>query len=422
MNANTKLGDARAYFARSVTATPALKDKLDLAPIEAGLAFARKAQETVESGKGDAAALYAEGRTATINLFKVYDSGFTALDSLLATRIGNAQQARTLRFLAVAVCLLAAGYLFYAFYLVTRGGLQEVRRHLEAMTRGDLTTHPRPWGKDEAAALMLSLLDMQTSLRTIVSRVRGSSESIVHASSEIASASMDLSARTEQTAANLEESASSMEQIASTVKHTADNVRQAADVASRNSTAAGRGGGVIAEVVNTMQGINASSKQIGDIIGTIDGIAFQTNILALNAAVEAARAGEQGRGFAVVASEVRSLAQRSAEAAKQIKNLITTSVDRVEAGSRIVHGAGDTMHELVNNAKRMNDLLTEISTAATEQSHGVTQVGTAVTDLDRMTQQNAALVEQTAAAASALKDQALVLASEVAKFRLPVEA
>jgi len=241
---------------------------------------------------------------------------------------------------------------------------------------------------------------------------------MVHASSEIASASMDLSARTEQAAANLEKSASSMEEISSTVQHTADNVRQAAALASSNSDAAARGGAVIAEVVSTMEGINASSKMIGDIIGTIDGIAFQTNILALNAAVEAARAGEQGRGFAVVASEVRSLAQRSAQAAREIKSLITQSMERADAGSSVVRSAGQTMKSLVDGAVRMNGLLSEISTAAAEQSHGVVQIGAAVNELDRMTQQNAALVEQTAAAAAALKDQAVGLAGEVDKFKL----
>ena len=211
-----------------------------------------------------------------------------------------------------AVALLIASYLFLSFYRVMDGGLKETRRHLRAMTDGDLNTSPFPWGNDEAAQLMFELRAMQESLRKIVTSVRGSSESMVHASSEIASASMDLSAPTEQTAANLEQSASSMEEISSTVKHTADNVRQAAALAADNSKAAVRGGAVIAEVVSTMDDINSSSKKIGDIIGVIDGIAFQTNILALNAAVEAARAGEQGRGFAVVATEVRSLAQRSA--------------------------------------------------------------------------------------------------------------
>lgn len=318
-----------------------------------------------------------------------------------------------------SVALLVAGYLFLSFYRVMDGGFRETRRHLRAMTAGDLTTSPIPWGKDEAAGLMIELRSMQEALRRIVTGVRGSSDSIVQASSEIASASLDLSTRTEQTAANLEKSASSMEEISSTVKHTADNVRRAAEVAAENSQTAARGGAVIAEVVSTMEDINSSSKKIGDIIGVIDSIAFQTNILALNAAVEAARAGEQGRGFAVVATEVRSLAQRSAEAAKEIKTLITSSVEKVESGSQVVQGAGDTMQELVANARRMNDLLGEISTAASEQSAGVSQVGTAVSELDRMTQQNAALVEQTAAAASALREQATGLATEVGRFKLP---
>ena len=318
-----------------------------------------------------------------------------------------------------AVALLIASYLFLSFYRVMDGGLKETRRHLRAMTDGDLTTSPFPWGNDEAAQLMFELRAMQESLRKIVTSVRGSSESMVHASSEIASASMDLSAPTEQTAANLEQSAASMEEISSTVKHTADNVRQAAALAADNSKAAVRGGAVIAEVVSTMDDINSSSKKIGDIIGVIDGIAFQTNILALNAAVEAARAGEQGRGFAVVATEVRSLAQRSAQAAKEMKTLISASVEKVDSGSKVVKDAGGTMQELVVNARRMNDLLAEISTAASEQSSGVSQVGAAVNELDRMTQQNAALVEETAAAASALKDQAIGLANEVDRFRLP---
>lgn len=318
-----------------------------------------------------------------------------------------------------AVALLIAGYLFLSFYRVMDGGFKETRRHLRAMTAGDLTASLNPWGTDEAAQLMLDLGAMQASLRNIVTSVRGSSESIVNASTEIASASMDLSARTEQTVANLEKSASSMEEISSTVQNTADNVHKAAQLASDNSRAAVRGGAVIAEVVSTMEDINGSSKKIADIIGVIDGIAFQTNILALNAAVEAARAGEQGRGFAVVATEVRSLAQRSAQAAKEIKSLISTSVERVESGSKVVKGAGDTMQELVANARRMNDLLAEISTAASEQSAGVSQVGSAVNELDRMTQQNAALVEETAGATSALKELAIGLVNEVDKFKLP---
>ena len=339
--------------------------------------------------------------------------------TVLDDRIRGSEEALLAETILIVVCMALGCYLFYSFYLVTQGGIRETQRHLEAMTRGDLTTSPRPWGRDEAAKLMLSLADMQTSLRKIVTQVRGTSESIVHASTEIASASMDLSKRTEETAANLEENASSMEEISSTVRQTADNVAQASVAASANAQAAARGGEVIGQMITTMQAIHQSSKEIGEIIGTIDGIAFQTNILALNAAVEAARAGEQGRGFAVVAAEVRNLAKRSADAAKEISTLIGTSVERIESGTRVAQGAGETMAELVTNAERINGLLAEVSTAASEQSAGVSSVGASVQQLDRMTQQNAALVEETAASAASLRDQAVDLAGEVAAFKLP---
>jgi methyl-accepting chemotaxis protein len=417
-SSQVKLSEARNYVERVLNATPTLKNKLGTAPMDSALAFGKDAIAQVEVAHGDAAKLYASAAAATHGLFAFYDGGLDALDELLAARMAAAQQSRMIRFAMVLACLIAAAYLFTAFYKVTETGLSDVAHHLDAMAGGDLTTHPEPRGKDEMAALMRSLKAMQSSVRAIVSSVRSSSESIVHASGEISSASTDLSARTESAAANLEQSAASMEEISSTVKQTAESVRRASSVASDNSKVAARGGAVIAEVVSTMQDINVSSQKIGDIIGTIDGIAFQTNILALNAAVEAARAGEQGRGFAVVASEVRSLAQRSAEAAREIKALITSSVEKVESGARVVKGAGDTMEELVGNARRMNELLAEIATAASEQSSGVVQVDTAVHQLDQMTQQNAALVEETAAAASALNDQAQGLATEVARFKL----
>lgn len=322
----------------------------------------------------------------------------------------------------LAASMLLAGYLFLSFYKVMDGGLKETRRHLHAMTAGDLTTSPAPWGKDDAAELMLDLKGMQDSLRAMVLRVRSSSEDILHSSAEIASGAQDLSARTEQAASNLEESAASMEEIASTVRSTSDHTLEAAQVARHNAEAASRGGEVMHNVVMTMEGIHTASVQISEIIGTIDGIAFQTNILALNAAVEAARAGEQGRGFAVVAGEVRMLAQRSAEAAREIKALIGASMEKVEAGTAVVRDAGDTIRDIVASSDRVNGLLEEISSAAREQTAGVAQVGQSVQDLDRMTQQNAALVEQTAAAAATMRGQALDLQDAVSRFHLPATA
>ena len=322
----------------------------------------------------------------------------------------------------VLAALAVAGYLFLSFYRVMDGGLKETRRHLRAMTAGDLTTSPSPWGRDEAAELMLELRAMQDSLRGMVLRVRRSSSEIVHSSSEIASGALDLSARTESTAASLQQSAASMEEIAATVRNTAEHTDEASRVARQNAEVAAEGGRVMQDVVQTMEGIRGSSARIGEIIGTIDSIAFQTNILALNAAVEAARAGEQGRGFAVVAAEVRTLAQRSAGAAREIKGLIGTSVDQVEAGAGIVRRAGETMAAIVASSQRVDQLLGQIAGGSREQSLGVSQVGEAVQELDRMTQQNAALVEQTAAASSSMKDQAQTLAEEVARFRIPAAA
>ncbi|HOX67373.1 MAG TPA: methyl-accepting chemotaxis protein [Burkholderiaceae bacterium] len=381
-----------------------------------------KTQVLGDKLQGTPQALLALGQTVLGTQGTMNAKLFDRVEAVLRERVEGSTRVLVIESVVVFGFVLLGGYLFYSFYLVTQGGIRETQRHLEAMTAGDLTTTPKPWGRDEAAHLMFSLADMQVSLRKIVTQVRGASESIVHASTEIAAASIDLSQRTEESAANLEESASSMEEISSTVRLTADHTAEAAQLATSNVTVANHGGTVIGEMVNTMQDIQASSRKIGEIIGTIDGIAFQTNILALNASVEAARAGEQGRGFAVVASEVRSLAQRSAQAAKEIKTLIEASVAKVESGTKVVRGAGDTMHEIVGNAQRMSSLLGEISTAAREQSAGILQVGASVQELDRTTQQNSALVEESAAAAAALKDQAIGLASEVSKFKLPGNA
>jgi methyl-accepting chemotaxis protein len=370
----------------------------------------------------DVAGLQAPGQAAVDALRAFSRAGVEKLDAMLVDRESSATRGRNLTIAVTIGSLLMVLYLFHSFFLVMRGGLSEVERHLRAMTEGDLTTKPRPWGSDEAAALMTTLAEMQHSLRGIVSEVRLASDGLVHASDEIASASTDLSRRSEQAAANLEESASAIEQISTTALQAAQATRAVSDLAGQNAGVAEAGGRTIAQVIDSMSEVQSSSKRISEIIGVIDGIAFQTNILALNAAVEAARAGEAGRGFAVVASEVRALAQRSAGAAHEIKALITDSVERVDAGSRVVGTAGANMSDLVAKAERMKTLMAEIFTSTTEQSAGVQQVGGAIQVLDQQTQQNAALVEQTAAAAISLHDQATALAGRVAGVRPPAGA
>jgi methyl-accepting chemotaxis protein len=281
---------------------------------------------------------------------------------------------------------------------------------------GNLTEEILVHGRDEAALMLQALSDMQRELRSVVGQVRSGVDSIATASSQIAQGNGDLSVRTEKQASNLQETASAMEQITATVRSSADNAREADRLARDAAEVAGKGGAVVTRVVSTMQDIQASSRKISDIIGVIDGIAFQTNILALNAAVEAARAGEQGRGFAVVAAEVRNLAQRSAEAAREIKALIGASVARVDAGSDLVSEAGTTMNDIVDRVAKVTRLITEISVASREQNDGIGQVNIAVGQLDQMTQQNAALVEEAAAAAESLKHQAKTLAAAVSVF------
>ncbi|MDP1791498.1 MAG: methyl-accepting chemotaxis protein, partial [Methylibium sp.] len=298
------------------------------------------------------------------------------------------------------------------------GPINRAMEVAQTVAAGDLRSSIDGSARDETGKLLAALKSMNDSLVSIVGSVRTSSDSIATGSAQIATGNADLSHRTEQQAASLQETAASMEEMNATVKANADTARQAIQLAGSASGAAEKGGQVVGQVVATMDDITASSRQIADIIGVIDGIAFQTNILALNAAVEAARAGEQGRGFAVVASEVRNLAQRSASAAKEIKELIGASVEKVEVGTRLVGDARASMDDIVVQVKRVSDLISEIGAATIEQTTGIGQVSTAVSQLDQATQQNAALVEESAAAADSLKQQASKLASVVSVFKL----
>jgi len=361
-----------------------------------------------------------------------FDEALNALDTLSAYNFeqgrGAALQARSTHGQAsmvllglVALGLLTGSAMAWAIRrrLIGQLGGEPVDavRVARAVAAGDLSSRI-DIKQGDTVSLMAQLLAMQSSLARTVSEVRSGSEQVATASSEIAQGNQDLSGRTEQQAASLQQTAATMDQLGSTVRNNADNARQANQLALNASGVAVKGGEVVSQVVQTMKGINESSKKIADIIGVIDGIAFQTNILALNAAVEAARAGEQGRGFAVVASEVRSLAQRSADAAKEIKTLISASVERVDQGTVLVDQAGQTMEQIVSAIRRVTDIVAEISSASVEQSSGVTQVGQAVTQMDQATQQNAALVEESAAAAESLRQQAQALVQAVAVFKL----
>ena len=369
-----------------------------------------------------------------------FDAGFNALERELSALTGlvkkstermvdeSANQFRQARMtamttLAVSLVLLVLFGVAFVRSLLGRLGAEPSRAAmlLQGVAQGDLSTHIELKPGD-TASLMAHLKAMLESLSRVVGTVRQNADGVATASAQIAQGNQDLSQRTEQQASALQQTAATMHQLSSTVRHNADNTRQANQLALGAAEVAVKGGAVVEQVVETMRGINDSSKRIADIISVIDGIAFQTNILALNAAVEAARAGEQGRGFAVVAGEVRTLAQRSAAAAKEIRTLIAASVERVEQGTTLVDQAGSTMREVVTSIKRVTDLMGEISSATDEQSTGVAQIGQAVMQMDQATQQNAALVEESAAAAESLRQQALALVDVVAVFRLDAGA
>ncbi len=369
--------------------------------------LASKLRPVLASYKASIGALVESEKNAIVT------AGTDARDTALNAR-------NTLIGLGVAALLLAAalGWLITRSLLRELGGEPRTAADVARAVAGGDFTQPIAVKDGDTTSLMAQLAAMKDGLAQVVSQVRRGSESVAMASSEIAQGNQDLSARTESQASALEETAASMEQLGATVRQNADSAGQANALARSASDVAVRGGEVVGQVVQTMKGINESSQRIADIIGVIDGIAFQTNILALNAAVEAARAGEQGRGFAVVASEVRSLAGRSAEAAKEIKQLISASVERVEQGSAMADQAGETMTEVVQSIRRVTDLMGEINAASSEQASGVAQVGEAVTQMDQATQQNAALVEEMAAAAGSLSSQAQELVQAVAVFKL----
>ncbi len=341
------------------------------------------------------------------------------LDRLLVARIENRRMQMISMDLLAFVAIILAAYLFYAFFIVTKGGMVLMSKHLQQLAEGDLRHMPaKPWGKDEPAVVIDDMRKAYDALHELIRAVNTSAQSLQATGEEVAGASMDLSRRTEAAAAALEQQASTMEEIGTTVGTTAERANMAAEFATENAIVAAEGGKVIQSVVQMMQTIHTSSAKINDIIGVINGIAFQTNILALNAAVEAARAGESGRGFAVVAGEVRNLAQRSAAAASEIKHLISSSVEQISAGRTVVEKAGVTMGTVVTNANQINSFLKEISTSSREEANAVSQAAQTIQELDQNTRHNATLVEETSAASKSLTQQAETLQGELAHFRI----
>ncbi|MTW13916.1 HAMP domain-containing protein, partial [Pseudoduganella eburnea] len=428
-----------ANMAEADTAGTAAANKLQQVLVleEAKRLFAEETQafEAFRAKRDEVLKLVKDGdhESAVQTLFNqaipLQNAYFGKLDAMLAlqNRLMNsdgeeaAKSASDATMLMIGLLVLATVVSIVAGYLITRsvtGPLLQAVEVAETVAHGDLTADIDVRRKDETGRLLNALKDMVSALKRTVGSVRTSTDTINTAAAEIAAGNLDLSRRTEQQAASLEETASSMEELTSTVKQNADNARQANQLVVSAAGHASEGGQVVSEVVDTMGAIKASSARMADIISAIDGIAFQTNILALNAAVEAARAGEQGRGFAVVASEVRNLAQRSASAAKEIKELIDDSISKVDAGGALVDRAGATMQQIVASVQQVADIMNEITSASQEQSSGIEQVNTAIVEMDNATQQNAALVEQAAAAARSMQEQSERLVEAVSVFRM----
>jgi len=388
----------------------------------------QKAKQDVMAAKksgqsGDAERAYSQQYMPAANAYQAKVQAFLAQQRQAIDQTAQSIDDANARSLTLTLILgaLMIGFGSLCAWLITRSITQPLHAAIAVATTvatGDLRTRFGARSRDEVGDLMHELQGMNDALTRVVSQVQSGTHAIATASSEIAAGNQDLSSRTEEQASSLEETASSMEELTSTVKQNADNARQANQLAQSASDVAERGGTIVGQVVDTMGAIDASSRKIVDIIGVIDGIAFQTNILALNAAVEAARAGEQGRGFAVVATEVRNLAQRSSQAAREIKALIEESVQQVNGGSRLVEQAGSTMQEVVDSVRRVTDIMAEISSASAEQSMGIDQVNQAIAQMDQVTQQNAALVEEAAAAAESMQDQAARLAQVAGGFKL----
>lgn len=410
-----------SYISRAVAVNPSLQALLDdsvLNDVNKFLLISGDPDTFIAQEGMTAAKFYDLGESATLKVLSFYDVGIPALDKLILHRVDS----MIYRLYWIAgfslLMMILAAYFFYSFFLVTRGGLIQVRKCLGHLAQGDLRKiPPTPWGNDEPAAVLADAQTAFASLNALVNKVNASAGTLLQSSNEIANASTDLAGRTEVTAAALEQQAAAIKQISATSSTTAERAQMASVFATENALIAEKGGVAFGEVVKTMTNIQGASSKIGEIIGVIDGIAFQTNILALNAAVEAARAGEKGRGFAVVAAEIRNLAGRSAVAANDIKALIKNSKRQIDDGMKTVENAGDSLKEELSNGRKIHEFLKEISIAAREQAIGIEQVGQSIHELDRSTQQNAALVQQTTASSTDLRMQAQMLQHEISNFK-----